>query len=264
MSKWADNRKRNILIVVGIIIFVVVVAIGVFATDKKPTCTDSIQNGTESGVDCGGACSKVCKDEVRDIVVWWERPFRVAHGVYNTVAYIENQNLESGIQEVKYEFRLYDKDNIIVSEPRIGTTFIEANKRSAIFESGITTGDHEAYTAFFKISSVQNWERTNLAFSYTLFKVGEPILSNQEISPKISAPIENTSFYTFTDLPVVVIVYNSEGNAIASSQTYIDTLERNSTANIYFSWPEPFTDSVSRIEIIPRVDPFTPLEQLTR
>ena len=264
MSKWADNRKRKILIIIGIILFVAVIIVAVSITDKKPTCFDNLQNGQESGVDCGGTCAKVCRDEVRDIVVWWERPFRVANGVYNVVAFFENQNLQSGIREVNYEFRLYDKNNILVSEPRVGTTFIEANKRSAIFESGMTTGDSEAYNAFFKISSVQNWEKTNLSFSYTLFSIDEPVLSGQDVAPKLSATVENKTFYTFTDTPVIAILYDENENAIAASRTYIDTLERDGKEKVYFSWPEPFGKSVARIEIIPRVNPFTPLDSLTR
>lgn len=264
MSKWAKKRKRKIIIVMGILLSVVIIFIIFSVSDKKPTCFDSVQNGTESGVDCGGECSKVCIDEIRNIVVWWERPFKVAHGVYNAVAYFENQNLKSGIQELTYEFRMYDEDNILVSKPRIGKTFIEANKRSAIFEPGLTTGDNEAHTAFFKVSSVQNWEKTDQSFSYGLFNVGEPVLSQQDTHPKLTAPLENKSRYNLTDVPVVVILYNSEGNAIATSRTYIDTINQGQEEDIYYSWPEPFEEVVSRIEIIPRIDPFTPIESITR
>lgn len=264
MSKWAENKKRNITIVLGILLFIALIFITFSVQNKKPTCFDGLQNGQETGLDCGGSCQKVCRDEVRNIVVWWERPFKVTHGVYNVVAFFENQNLESGIKEVAYEFRLYDKDNVLVSEPRRGTTFIESNKRSAVFESGITTGDNEAYTAFFKISSVQNWERTDLSFSYNLFNIGEPILSSQDTTPKITATIKNESFYNFVDVPVVVIVYNNKDNAIAASRTYIDSIEQGETQSVYFSWPEPFSENVSRVEIIPRIDPFTPIESITR
>ncbi len=264
MSKWANKRKRNITIVIGIILFIFLVFFVFSVQNKKPTCFDSIQNGQESGIDCGGGCQSVCRDEVRNIVVWWERPFRISSGVYNTVAYFENQNLGSGLQELMYEFKLYDKDNVLVSQPRIGSTFIEPNKRSAIFESGINTGDKEAYTAFFKISSIQDWQKIDTSFSYNLFNIGEPTLSGQDVSPKVTASVENKSFYNFTDVPVVVILYNNEGNAIAASQTYIDSIDQGKKEQVNFSWPEPFKDPVSRIEIIPRVDPFTPIESITR
>ncbi len=264
MSKWAEKRKRRILIILGILLFIGLVFVVFSLQNKEPTCSDGLQNGTETGIDCGGSCQLVCRDEVRNIVVWWERPFKVTHGVYNAVAFFENQNLESGVQEVVYEFRLYDKDNVLVAEPRIGKTFVEANKRSAVFESGIKTGDNEAYTAFFKISSIQKWEKTDLSFSYNLFNIGEPVLSSQDTTPKLSAPVENTSFFNLIEIPVVAILYNKKDNAIAASQTIIDSIGQGETKNVYYSWPEPFGDSVSRVEIIPRIDPFTPIESITR
>ena len=257
MSKWSVKRKRRILITIGIL-FVMLVTLNVIRAEnsKQPTCFDGLQNGQETGIDCGGTCSKVCLDEINNLVVWWERPFKVAHGVYNTVAYVENQNLYSGIQKIYYEFRLYDKDNILVSQPVQGSTFIEANKRSAIFESGITTGDNEAYTVFFHINSVQDWDRVSQEYSYNLFKITEPTLTNQTTAPKLSATVRNESFINFEEVPVVAILYNQKGNAIAASQTFIDILEQGTEQKVFYSWPEPFGDVVSRIEIIPRVDPF--------
>lgn len=256
MSKWSRKRKRRLIIIVSSLILIVLALIAYQIFNRPPTCFDGIQNGAETGVDCGGTCGAVCREEVRDIVVWWERPFEVTNGVYNVLAYLENQNLESGLQEVAYEFRLYNYDNILVSQPVVGTTFIEPNKRSAVFESGITTGDEDAYTVFFKISSVQNWEKTDQSFAYNLFEIGEPSLTNQDEAPKLQAAISNTSFKNFTDVEVIAILYNQEDNAIASSRTYLDTLSQGSEGIAYFSWPEPFSSDVSRIEVIPRVDPF--------
>lgn len=257
MSKWAVKRKRRILIVVGILLLALIAAIFIRVENSvQPTCLDGLQNGQETGIDCGGECSRVCQEEVNNLVVWWERPFRVANGVYNTIAYVENQNLYSGVQEMFYEFRLYDKDNILVSQPVKGSAFIEANKRSAIFESGITTGDNEAYTVFFHVNSIQNWERVSQDYSYNFFTISEPKLTNQNTAPKLSARVRNESFINFEDIPVVVILYNQEGNAIAASRTFIDALKQGTDQQVFYSWPEPFDEVISRIEIIPRIDPF--------
>ena len=256
MSRWSNKRKKRLLFIIITIALVVFGIIAYSILDRPATCFDGVQNASETGVDCGGSCELVCRGEVRDIVVWWERPFKVADGVYNTVAYIENQNLDSGLEELRYEFRLYNYDNVLVSEPVTGTTFIEPNKRSAIFESGITTGNQEAYTAFFKVSSAQDWKRTDQSFAYNLFQISEPQLTNQDVAPKIQVNIRNSSFQSFNDIPVIAIIYNQDDNAIASSQTYIDRIGQDQDAIAYFSWPEPFKDPVSRIEIIPRVNPF--------
>lgn len=256
MSQWARKRKRKILIAIGLILLIVSALIFIRVTDIEPTCVDGIQNGTETGTDCGGDCIRQCREESRGLIVWWERPFKVANGVYNTVAYIENQNLYSGLQEMQYEFRLYDKENILVTEPIRGTTFVEPNKRSAIFESGINTGENESFSVFFRILSIQDWKNVPSDFSYDLFNVGEPILTNQDTAPKLSASVENKTFFSFDDIPVIAILFNQEDNAIAASQTFIDTISQGDTEQVFYSWPEPFGDTVSRIEIIPRLDPF--------
>ncbi|MCA9352431.1 hypothetical protein KC866_03545 [Patescibacteria group bacterium] len=262
MSKWSVRRKRRILIVIGVLLVIVFVLLFVqVENSKQPTCFDNVQNGQETGIDCGGTCSRVCQEEINNLVVWWERPFQVAPGVYNTVAYIENQNLSSGIQELFYEFRLYDRDNILVAEPVQGSTFIEPNKRSAVFASGINTGDNEAYTVFFHINDVQNWNRVSQDYSYNLFTIGEPTLTNQTVAPKLSALVRNESFINFENVPVVAILYNQKGNAIAASQTFIDILNQGTQEQVFYSWPEPFDDVVARIEIIPRIDPFIPRDR---
>ncbi len=256
MSRWARRRQRRLFIIIGVLIALFLGIVIFSLTNKPETCFDNIQNGSETGMDCGGSCQTVCTEEAHDIVVWWERPFKVARGVYNIVAYFENQNLNAGMKDLTYEFRLYDQNNVLVSQPVVGTTFVEPNKRSAIFESGIQTGEAEAYTVFFKTSTSQKWEKIDDTYAYNLFRVGEPVLTNQDVAPKLQAPIKNVSYKTFYDVPIIAIVYNQEGNAIASSRTYIDEIGQGADADAYFSWPEPFTESVARIEIIPRVDPF--------
>lgn len=265
MSKWSAKRKRRILIIIGVVLLFFIVLFFIRAENRKqPSCFDGIQNGAETGVDCGGICARMCSEEVRNLVVWWERPFRVTNGVYNVVAYVENQNLDAGLEYLEYEFRLYDKNNIIASEPVRGATFIEPNKRTAIFESGVVTGDNEPHTVFFRVLSRPDWKRTSQDFAYNLFSVSDPVLSNQDSTPKLSARITNSTLINFSEITVAVIIYNERGNAIATSQTYLPSLDQGSTQQIFYSWPLPFTESVSRIEIIPRLNPYLDYEGLTR
>ena len=257
MSRWANRKRRRILIAVGVIFLLVFILVAIHIKNaKKPTCFDGIKNGTETGVDCGGSCPKLCENEMRNLIVWWARPFKVVDGSYNLVAYIENQNTDAGIEQIEYEFRVYDKNNVLAAEPRRGTTFVEANKRFAIFEQNVQTGDKEAYTVFFHILSKQDWKKVNPDFRYSLLKVKSPLLTRAQTAPHIQARVENSSLYDFVDVPVVAIIYNHRGNAIAASQTYIDRINHKESKEVYFSWPEPFGTDVARIEIIPRVNPF--------
>jgi hypothetical protein len=260
MSKWTQKRKRRYLSIFLLVVIAFVSLIVYQITNRPPTCFDGEQNGQETGVDCGGSCQLVCREEVRNVVVWWERPFQVRSGAsntYNLVGYIENQNLEFGLRELEYEFRVYNRDNLLIAEPVVGTTFVEPNRRSAIFAPSVATGAEEAYTVFLRLNDDQTWERTDQAFTHTLFEVGERDLRNQDSSPRLTVPITNATFIDFDQVSVVAILYNEEGNAVASSQTYLDALGEGDTKQARFSWPEPFEEEISRIEIIPRVNPFS-------
>lgn len=263
MSKWSQKRKTTYIIILILVLIALFALVIRSITNKEPTCFDGVKNGQETGLDCGGACAQICREEVRDLVLWWERAFEVAPGVYNAVAYIENQNLESGIREIDYEFTFYDKDNVLAAPPYLGKTFIESNKRTAIFAPGIKTGDKDIVHTYFRFSENQKWKRVDTAFVYDSFEVLDRKLVDQDTSPKLSAKIRNKNYYNFVDIPVVAILFNNEGNAIASSQTYIDRLEQGQETEVFFSWPYEFLDLISRIEIIPKVDPFLSREKIT-
>ena len=82
MSKWSSKRKGKILIAIGILIVLVILfAFIQYENSKVPTCFDGIQNGGESGIDCGGTCALQCKVESnnlvsddREILISWEMP----------------------------------------------------------------------------------------------------------------------------------------------------------------------------------------------
>ncbi len=262
MSRWANKKRKKILITIGVIFLIALIFIVIrIKNSKKPTCFDGIKNGTELGIDCGGSCQKVCEAEARNLIIWWERAFRVTDGAYNLVAYIENQNTDAGIERIDYEFRVYDQDNILAAEPRKGTTFVEPNKRFAIFEPNVRTGDRNAYIVFFRILSHKEWKKVNPDFRYKFFQIHSPLLTKAKTSPHLTATVENKSFYDFVDVPVVAIIYNHRGNAIATSQTYIDTINHNESKIVNFSWPESFGTDISRIEVIPRINPFVDVKK---
>jgi hypothetical protein len=82
-------------------------------------------------------------------------------------------------------------------------------------------------------------------------------LTDTDTMPKLSAQVRNTTFATFYDVPVVAIIYDDRGNAIATSQTVIDQIGSEEAVSVYFTWPEPLLGTPARREIIPRINPFT-------
>lgn len=257
MATWRQKRQRTIT--AGIVVLVLLV-LG-YATYQlffttEPTCFDGVQNGDERGIDCGGSCLQVCQSDTRNLVIEWARTTPVAGDVYNMVAYVENQNRDSGIGEIAYTFRVYDDNNIIIAE-RSGTTFIQPNERAVIFEPSITTGNRIPYETFFEFTSIPTWVTTSERYARRVITIGEQTLENVETRPRLEATIRNTTLQPVYDIETVAIVYDQEGIARATSATTIEAIAGSDTATALFTWPQPFTFSVARVEIIPKINVFS-------
>jgi hypothetical protein len=226
---------------------------------KKPeTCNDNLRNQDERGIDCGGVCTRMCINDVSPVITLWQRPVKISDGVYSAIAYIENKNQTSGIQKLSYEMRMYDEKNILLTEPVNGHTFIAPNSRTAIIENNLVTGNRSPKTVFFTLKNPVLWDRV-LPYPDQSNIVSSNIeVRDIEKYPKISARIKNNhATHDYRNIPIIIIVYDSVGNIITLSNTVIDILPHASEKNIYFSWQIPFGEKPARIEIIPRINPFT-------
>lgn len=253
---WSSRRQ----ILYFTILFGALIVAGVILIypyfNKVPTCFDNKQNGDEAGLDCGGSCQKVCTVDALKLVTLWSRAFEVVPGKYNLMAYVENQNRESGIASINYEFKVYDDNNIFIAR-QSGTTFISSNDRTAVFESGIDTGNRIAGRVTFTFTSVPTWikidrdQRNALAISSA-----DKVLSNALSNPKLEAQIVNKTLSEIKNLDVYAILYDEDDNVMTASKTLIDVLPKNGKAPVVFTWPKPLSKQPTRIDVFPQVDIF--------
>lgn len=250
-TPWAARRKTMYMsIVIGFFVIVFGVPL-ILALQKEPTCFDGKQNHDEQGVDCGGSCALLCEFQVKPLSIQWSRSFKAGDGVYNATAFIENPNFNAAIMEVPYVFKLYDTNNVLVKE-REGRTFISTDGITPIFEPRITTGESEVARTFFEFTGPIVWHRIR---DEKLITNVEHELINPSFSPRIDARIRNEDINELRNVEVVGVVFDTDGNALASSQTYIEILPKLSDENIFFTWREPFTRPVGRVDVIPRIPP---------
>lgn len=245
---WAGKRQAIILSVLILLLILVAVPI-IFKVVPDPTCSDGKRNQDETGVDCGGSCQKICKLDAVAPSVIWVRPFSVSSGVVSATAYIANPNPGIVARGAKYVMKIYDDNGLLLAE-RAGTTDIPAKTSFPIFEGGIGVGSQVAKTAYFEFVGDVSWDKYEPKEKIDV-SVSAPEL-NQEENPRIYATVRNNSSVQLRNVPVVAIVYDASGNAIASSQTRIESLQRNESADIVFTWLESFQSNVGRIEIYPK------------
>ncbi|HEV7702099.1 MAG TPA: hypothetical protein VGO63_01490 [Candidatus Paceibacterota bacterium] len=248
---WA--LKRQILYVLILIIFFGGAGFLIIypKLTKAPTCTDSKQNGTETGVDCGGSCAKACINQVDALSVLWSRIFRVVPGRYNAVAYVVNHNKNTAVLKINYRFRFADQNNVYIGK-REGSTYVPPSGAFAVFEPAIDMGHSTPVYVTFEFTEVPEWvfvseEKIN----QVKILVSNLNLTAADTSPKLSASIKNSSLFSVPDINVITILYDASKNAVSASRTYVDALNPGESKDINFTWPEPFDRPIVAEEIIP-------------
>jgi len=248
---WASKRKVFYLAIVAVVVlFFIYLTIRPYL-NQAPTCFDGRQNGTETGIDCGGSCQIACTLQVDKISVLWSRAFEVVPGRYNAVVYLENHNKDTVINSIGYRFRFADKNNVYIGK-REGTTYIPPSGKFAIFEPAIDLGNSVPVYTTFEFTQTPTWITVSEEKANQLkILVSDIKLENEDSSPKLSATVKNNSLFQIPEVNIVAILYDEKGNAVSASKTYLDVLNGEETRTINFTWPEAFTDKVVVKEIIP-------------
>lgn len=233
---WAAKR-RLIYISIVLIPIIVIGAIWYLASGDPPSCFDGVQNGDETGIDCGGSCPAVCQDQVGSLFPQWARVFHVTDDVYNAVAFFSNPNTEVKAQEVPYSFKVYDGSGILITEAR-GRANIPPRRQFAIFEDGIRTGERAPARTTFEFLDPPFWVRADAADN--VIRVENVTLERFFTSPRLDADIRNTSLEDLEDVEAVAVVQDIEGNAINASRTFVEELPAQSARHITYTWPQGF------------------------
>ncbi len=253
---WASRRQAQY--VFGLLVFLglILLAIAWPTITKKPTCIDGKQNGSETGVDCGGTCQRICSAEVSEPIIIWKRAFPVTGNVYNLVALIENRNKGAAVPEISYEFRIYDTNNLLIGR-KIGKTFIPPNQQFAVFESRFDAGESQIRSVDFSFIPPFVWFKKAPTLETLPIRVDNIIMGEDKNSPTLTARINNDSIYDLPAFDVITILYDIDHNAINASKTRKDGLPSNSNSLLLFTWPQAFTDNPVTKDILVEINPFT-------
>ena len=239
MSDWASRRKNIYL--GAIILLLSVVSFSIFSKFwyRPSTCFDNLKNGDEIGVDCGGSCSLVCSvGIVQPIVKWDPRLFEVMPGLWSVLVYVENPNTDTDAIYVPYSFIIYDGNNKILEE-RKGATILPKNKTVGIFEGSINIKNGvRPGRAIFELGNNIVWKK-NEKIGEDISITNSPILE-QDSHPKIEASVKNNSIEEIKNIELVAAIFDGSDNTIASSRTFIESLQKNESKDVFFTWPKPF------------------------
>ena len=245
MSAWARQRQTIVITYIVLIIAVIVAIVYFLVIYKPPSCFDGERNGLEEGVDCGGGCQLVCPFAAARPNIAWARAFRVAEGVYNIAAEVENPNFQVGTT-INYSLKSYDDENVLINEIYESVTLYPKEKR-IIFEPAVQTQNRSISRVFLEFDQDNNW--------YNLTDIPKRIITqgynfdNLDTNPSLQVELRNTSIRPVGDLIVIAVLYDEEENVEQVSRTLVDVIGADSVGQAFFSWRRPFNNPIGTAEV---------------
>ncbi len=241
---WSERRRFLYMMVTAILLVTCAFLVWYIFFKVTPTCSDSIQNADEHGVDCGGICTLVCKSESRPPMVLWSRLFMNDEHTYTAIAYTQNQNFGIGAHNVGYTFHLFDADNRLVIEQR-GVTDIPPMTTVPIVVTNIDVGNRIPTHALFAFSEDPVWHKVAKKDIIPLS------LKNQNFATdgsRLSVVVTNDLFKDAPQFAVIAVLFDGQGVARATSKSIISSLARKSSQDVVFTWSGGIPDIV-RVEV---------------
>lgn len=204
-------------------------------------CFDGVLNGTESAIDAGGTCVQIDPAAVQAPSLVWAESFLVADGQYNAVAYVENENQSAATPVLAYTFQLLNQ-GVVVAE-RSGETTLPPNSSYPIFEGRIFTEAQQPVTETrLLLQPVADWRPASI--NRDQFRSLDIELIRADSRPRLNVQIENTDLAGAENIEVIATIFNTLGEPVTASQTYIESIGPRTTQDIVFSWPNPLTRTV--------------------
>lgn len=248
---WA--RRRQFFILTALCALIATALYGGYQTVRTgPTCSDGERNQGEIGVDCGGPCAKVCPDEAAALSVLWTKVFRVSDGLYDIASLIENRNIGFAATAVPYSVKIYDPENLLITEQK-GVTYANQKQQFLLFLPSVDVGKRIPYRAFLELGA-PSWQRLTGVSENPAFDTENKIYS-AEPTPRVTVDIVNRSLHTVRNAEAYAILSDAHGNAFAVSGTHLPELARGEHFPTLFTWPEKFAEEPALIDVLVRVPP---------
>ncbi len=248
MIRWWAMMRR-IQYMTGLLMLLALIGTGAYYAYwyVGPTCFDRMANGDERGMDCGGACTRVCRLDITEPKVLWVTPFKIMDGQYNVVAYIENANREVGTGNMPYTITLSDKEGVIVE--RSGTTVLPPDGTYPIFEGRVMTGTRVPTEAAITFNDEEEVVWVPAKIGRDEFFLEERDLVGVDNTPRLTAQIRNTLLEETREVEIVATIFNSSGKPLTAARTVVEYFQGRTTEKVIFTWPQPIAKTLRSCDV---------------
>jgi hypothetical protein len=170
------------------------------------------------------------------------------------VALIQNPNVSAKILHAPFTINIYNSDSAVPLKTITSDTYVPKNSSFGIFEGPFNSSAGIPTRATF------SWDNSSLVWQkdtsdVPVLKITDGVLSNTSTKPRLEATITNPTPQQVTNIELVTFIYDTNGNTVGASKTFVDTLNPNESAPIIFTWPGPFQGDSATFDIIPRILP---------
>lgn len=234
------------VVIVALLVLVAIPAWKIFY--RAPSCFDGAQNGSETGIDCGGSCVKLCQSAFAAPVVDWTRFEEVAPGLYNLAAYIENLNIDAEAVDVPYRVQLYDNRGIIITE-YYGRLTLPPHRNTLAFQGAVSVKQRVPAKALFEFVANPDWSKKSDPLSKLV--ISDKRYEENADGSVLSVKLKNSGVEPIGRISVYTVLYDAGGNALGFSKTIIDGIGAGETAMAPFTWPKGHDGAVVSIEVLP-------------
>src|SRR3989344_7868420 len=224
------------------------------ATTPVPTCSDSVMNGEEEGVDCGlSALGKYCELDLDPPQVISTKLIKAGENDYDFVAEIKNPHPHFGASEIEYELALFNGgENELGKEE--GIFYILPGQTKYLVLTHITT-EKNVQRIDFKIKSAI-WQKLDPIGGMNLIVKAQVYTNLSGGGTALDVNILNDSDSDFEMVDIDVVMYNTQGDIVAVNRSDIRTFLARTERGFRVVWPFQIDSPVDKIEVYPSTNLF--------
>ena len=186
-----------------------------------PSCFDTRQNGSETGVDCGGDCVACEVKALAPLDITAPRLFFVGDQA-QLVAEIYNSNLTHGSSQVRYKIMLYDNADATVGT-LLRQLFIYPGERKFIVETNIDNRQRVVRRAEIVIESV-GWQAVS-EFAKPAVEIQNQTAALEQNIFIVSGEVKNNNNFVIQEAEIAGTAANQQGILLGVSKTKLDRLQ---------------------------------------
>jgi len=218
----ASNRLlKQIIYGAGYLVFLALIVIAVYYIWFKPapTCFDNIQNGTETGIDCGGSCPSCELKTLVSLDANWVKYFP-ADNQTAIVAKVNNANLRWAADSFSYTLDIYGTSSDKI-QTITGNSFIYSGEIKYIFV--LTEIDSKNISNIKVNFSDVNWKMDADFQKPDIQTRGiETTVGQNNSGVIVSGFVTNNNAFDLSKLVIIGLLSNSDGIQINASKTELE------------------------------------------